>query len=438
MYALILALCGLAVDLFYRRRHLGGRVPDDGPLLLVANHPNALIDPIVLARLAGRRVRTLAKEPLFRMPVLSWLVKGVGALPVYRAQDGADTTRNDATFRAVHEALANGDCVALFPEGISHHLPSLQPLKTGAARMALGAEAAYERATGRALGVRVVPVGLIYDDKGRFRSELFTQVGEPLLAREHVVGGDEQASVRALTAAIGEGIRALTLNLERWEDKPLVALAERVWPAGDGDGDDEDERARVARMRALADGARALKERDPVRYDALRERFARFARWLEDAGLVADDLQRGYSFASVGRFVARNLVALTLGLVVFASGALAYVVPYLLVDVIARLVKGTPDDVATKKVLAGLLSYPPWHALLTAALVWQVGVAAGLSLSLLLPLAGLYAEHFVRQRRRALTDTRSFFRVRESGVRQRLLLERDALQKELEEVASAL
>lgn len=423
MYALIVGLLGLAVEVFYRRRHLGGEVPREGPVLLVANHPNALIDPVVLARLARRRVRALAKEPLFRMPVLSWLVKGAGALPLYRAKDGADTSKNDATFRAVYESLAAGDCVALFPEGISHHLPSLQPLKTGAARMALGAEAAY----GGTLSVRVVPVGLIYDDKGTFRSELFTQVGEPLLARDHIVSGDEQASVRRLTDAIGESMRALTLNLERWEDKPLVELAERVWP--------DDEAGRVKRMQALADGARDLKREEPLRYEALRDRFARFSRWLTDVGLSADDLDRRYSALAVTRFVLRNVVGLTLGLTVAAVGTLAYAVPFVIVDVIARAVKGTPDDVATKKVLGGLVFYPLWHSLLASALVWRLDVIPGVVVACALPFAGLYAERFFRQRRRAWRDTRSFFRLRSRGVRQRLREEREALREKLQEVA---
>jgi glycerol-3-phosphate O-acyltransferase / dihydroxyacetone phosphate acyltransferase len=427
LYALLVTLTGLAVDLFYRRRNLGGAVPREGPVLLVANHPNGLIDPVVLARLAGRRVRTLAKEPLFRMPVLGWLVRGIGALPVYRTKDGADTAKNDATFQAVYAALANGDCVALFPEGISHHLPSLQPLKTGAARMALGAE----RERGPGLGVQLVPVGLVYDDKGRFGSALATQVGAPLRVADFS-GSDERGAVRALTDAVGESIRALTLELERWEDKPLLELAERIWP-------DDEAQDSLPRVRALAAGAHALKQRDSARYEELRERVARFSRWLHDTGLSPTHLRARFSALNVARFLARKLVALTLGLALALVGTTAYLVPFLLVDLLARLGEGHAIDVvATKKVLASLLVYPPWQLALSAALVIALGPLPGLLTSLALPLLGLYAVHFVGSQRRALEDARAFLLLQRSGLRARLEEERAALRDEFAAVAALL
>ncbi|MFC1611374.1 1-acyl-sn-glycerol-3-phosphate acyltransferase [Myxococcota bacterium] len=197
MYRLIMRLVGMAADLFYCRRDIGGTVPENGPLVLVANHPNALVDPVLVARVADRPLRFLAKAPLFDMPVIGWLVRWVGALPVYRAVDGASTSQNVDTFTAVHEALIEGDAVCLFPEGVSHSQPALQPLKTGAARMALEAE--VRRDFG--LGVRIVPVGLTYRDKAMFRSEVAIQVGVPIPASRvaPLVAEDDRAAARALT-----------------------------------------------------------------------------------------------------------------------------------------------------------------------------------------------------------------------------------------------
>ena len=131
--------------------------------------PTGLVDPLAMMISTAGSVRFLAKAPLFQMPVIGSIMRGMGALPVYRSIDGANTSDNKDTFSAVFDALDEGELVALFPEGISHSLPNLQTLKTGAARMALGAEARAQNRSDHKLGVRIVPVGLNYGRKGRFR-----------------------------------------------------------------------------------------------------------------------------------------------------------------------------------------------------------------------------------------------------------------------------
>src|SRR5688572_26296112 len=125
---------------YYEVEHIGASVPD-GPVLIVANHPNALLDPLIVFRVAGRPARPLAKAPLFRHPMIGPFLKGLGGLPVYRRQDDPSLMeRNQDTFDAAVAALHQGQAVQIYPEGISHSEPSLTPLKTGVARIALLAE----------------------------------------------------------------------------------------------------------------------------------------------------------------------------------------------------------------------------------------------------------------------------------------------------------
>ena len=160
------------VWLYYRVERVGGEVPE-GPVLLVANHSNGLLDPALVVATASRWPRFLAKSTLFGMPLVGWLVRGAGSIPVHRRQDaGADVEKNRETFEAVRDALAAGGAVCLFPEGISHSSGRLEPLKTGAARIALGAAAA-------GTGVRVVPVGLNFQEKAAFRSTVLVAYGPP-------------------------------------------------------------------------------------------------------------------------------------------------------------------------------------------------------------------------------------------------------------------
>ena len=156
--------------------------------MFVGNHPNGLIDPALVFVLTHRHVTFLAKEPLFRIPVIGWLLRGLQCLPVYRKQDDpSQMGKNEGTLDAARGALVAGRAITLFPEGKSHSEPSLAELKTGAARIALSAAK-------QGAAVRIVPVGLTYADKHRFRSEVLIEMGAPIEVRDflpaHGLGRD--------------------------------------------------------------------------------------------------------------------------------------------------------------------------------------------------------------------------------------------------------
>ena len=166
-----------AEDLFpAHRSHRLEHVPLDTPVIFVLNHPNALVDPVFLLCLAPRRVSFLAKAPLFRMPVIGYLVKALDSLPVYRRQDeGEDVTKNQETFVAARKLLARGGTIGICPEGVSHDEPGLRPIKTGAARISLAAVS-----TGEVSNLKIVPAGLYYTSKTSFRSDALLYFGNPI------------------------------------------------------------------------------------------------------------------------------------------------------------------------------------------------------------------------------------------------------------------
>ncbi|HEY9384725.1 MAG TPA: 1-acyl-sn-glycerol-3-phosphate acyltransferase, partial [Gemmatimonadales bacterium] len=119
----VIALLRLTLRIFFRRVELAGneKVPPTGPLMFVLNHPNSLVDPVFVLCLAPRPVSFLAKAPLFKIPLVGWLVRAAGSIPVERRQDpGVDLSKNREMFARVRAHLAAGGAVALFPEGTSH------------------------------------------------------------------------------------------------------------------------------------------------------------------------------------------------------------------------------------------------------------------------------------------------------------------------------
>ncbi len=424
MYRAIAGITGLTVDAFYRRVPLGGGVPQSGPVLLVANHPNGLIDPIVVANTAGRQVRMLAKAPLFEMPGVSVLVKGVGALPVYRAKDGADTAQNQATFRAVTDALLGGSAVLIFPEGISHDAPQLQKLKTGAARMALQACEAG------ATALVVVPVGLVYRDKERFRSEVATLVGEPIAVAPYLARGGDIETARALTEDIKKGLAAVTVNLEAWEDLPLLEAVDAVWRI--------DDPQRTARIKRLADGVALLRAHAPERLDVARAMVVEWKRRLERLGLEPRALSPEHvaaraSPAKAAAFALRNLVIALVGLPVATFGAVFFAAPFWLAHLLYLVIRPERDVAATVKVLTSLVFFPLWHAAATFVM-WRVwGPSVALIVAGLAPLAGMTTRWFFRGRKRALRDATVFLSLLwRRSLDKKLEVERDALVAEVD------
>jgi glycerol-3-phosphate O-acyltransferase/dihydroxyacetone phosphate acyltransferase len=391
----------LAVRTFYRLTVSGERVPRTGPVLIVANHPNSLMDPALVAAVAGRPVRFLAKAPLFTDPMVGFLVRGSGALPVYRQSDGIKGN-NDDTFRAVHAALAEGSAVSLFPEGMSHSEPSLAPLKTGAARIALGGAALLGQA------FPIVPVGLVFRRKDTFRSEALAVVGQPVEWADLADRGEhDHAAVRELTDRIEDGLQAVTLNLERWEDAPLVDTAEAVYSAEMPT--DPSPAARVVRLKRTTDALARLRHERPGEWEQLARAVHAHARTLRVLRMTPVEVKASASAAEAAKWTFRQLTVLRSLLPIALVGMVLYYVPYRLTGFLADRARSPQDIRATFKALVGAALHIAWTIILAIAIGWIFGWPFGLAALVLLPGLAFLTVVVIDMWRRASGEARRFF-----------------------------
>jgi glycerol-3-phosphate O-acyltransferase/dihydroxyacetone phosphate acyltransferase len=420
------ALSRNALRLFYRLTLSGERVPGRGPVLLVANHPNSLLDPAMVAAVARRPVRFLAKAPLFGHAGVGWLVRGAGAIPVYRAQDDpAITGQNQDTFRAVWDALAEGAAVGIFPEGTSHSGPSLVPLKTGAARIALGAAAR----TGGAFPI--LPVGLSFRDKATFRSPALAVVGRGVEWRDLAAAGpNDRDAVRALTGRIDEALRDVTINLERWEDEDLVHAAEAVYAAELPVDPSPD--ARVARLAEATEGLARVRAAGRAEWSRVAREVAGHARILGALGITPAQLRASARVDVALGWIVRQLLFFGVGAPVAAVGIAIYSIPYRLTGFLERRGVKDEDVRATFKVLVGGLLHLLWTIAIAAAVGWRFGLGAALCVLVALPLIGIVAIHVAERWRGALGEARRFF------LRTRRRAEIQALRTRQRELAGRL
>jgi glycerol-3-phosphate O-acyltransferase / dihydroxyacetone phosphate acyltransferase len=422
-------LTTFAARTYYRISVAGSRVPRSGPVLLVANHPNSLLDPALVAIAADRPVRWLARAALFELRSIGWLIRGSGAIPVLRREDplpSADASeraaRNRAMFAAAHEALLGGDAVGVFPEGLSHSAPSLAPLKTGAARIALGA--AQEGAG----AFPILPVGLTFrGGKERFRSEALLLVGRPIPWEELAKRGEEDAgAVRDLTRRIQEGLSRVTVNLESWEDFPIVEGAEAIHHAEYGRGRSENPVRWLARMRRTAsilDGARA---REGEVQEELSRDILRHTRVLDTLGLKPADLHEVPRAAVAARWTVKNLVFFGLAAPLAIVGAIVFFLPYRLVGWAEPRYQLPPDKRATYKVLGGATACGGWILALAALLRELMGWQPALIALIVLPVLGILTLAIRDRWQDAASDLRRILLLKGRSDLRKKLLERQA------------
>lgn len=95
-----------AASLLFRRVEVAGeeRYPRDRPVLLVANHFNGLVDPVVITAALGRTPRFIAKASLRRVPLAGLLLRGLGVVFVGRQSDVGGAGGNDDAFAECHAA----------------------------------------------------------------------------------------------------------------------------------------------------------------------------------------------------------------------------------------------------------------------------------------------------------------------------------------------
>lgn len=441
MPRLITRFVGWVAGTFYRVDRHGPRVPGEGPVLVAANHPNSLLDPLLIFRCSDRIMRPLAKAPLFEQLLLGAVLRSLGGIPVYRRQDNPDVMhKNEEMFRAAVDVLKDGGAIQIYPEGKSHSEPALVEFRTGAARIALQAE----DETDWRLGLAIVPVGITYLGKERARTHVAVRFGSAFGIGDlsETYRDDPKAAAKALTDRIEEGIRRQTLNFVHPDDRGLVEVAERLyvrasgwvpWRAREGLG------TRFPRLQRFAEGLEWIRREAPEEHDALRRKVDRYHALHRLVGAGEGEVPPRYGLVPVARYIVSRGVVLLAGLPFMALGVLlwGWMVP--LSRGVVRLVRPEFEATATYKVVgalfAGLGLWLFWGGLGW----WWWGWPAGIAVLLLAPLCGFMSLHWIETASEVREDVGLFLRLQgRPDVRERFARQRGELMEAFRRVEGRL
>ena len=443
-YTVMKPLVQVALRVFFRRievRH-PERLHLPGPLLLAGNHPNTLMDPLLAAVNRRQPIAFLAKSTFFVNPLVRAIMQSGNSIPIYRAQDtgtgGVATpaeraAQNEASFGRCYDYLGQGGTIMIFPEGTSVSERRLRPLKTGAARIALGAEARHKFQ----LGLQVVPVATNYFDPSKFRSDVLLNVAPPIRVADYAAAyaRDPDEAADQLTEAIRVALeRRLVISRDAAEDA-FVQQIERTFGDHLNPDDDPDTLYDNFQLsRTLLQALPWAEQQFPGRLAEARGRFDNYLTELRRHGLndEALDSQRRGSVA--------GLLNLLLGAPVWLYGVLNNYLPYILPSAVAKRATKEAEFVAPIMLVVGMLTFPLAYTLQIAAVQhwlthdWRLTTVYGLSL----PVAGFYALGYwstLSARLRRLRAARLFRRAPDVG--QALLAQRAGLVAELQEAREA-
>lgn len=398
---LVHAFISVVLRLFFRRIETANaeRVPQSGAILFVLNHPNGVVDPALVFVSLIRRVSFLAKSTLFSVPVGGWLLRTLEALPVYRRVDAAgDMSKNSQTFDVCRALLAQGRCIAIFPEGVSHNETKLQPLKTGAARIALGAlgrrrdaetgrhgDAETQRQESesedfdpkseiRNPKLKIMAVGLYYTSKTAFRSEALIRYGEIFEVEPVELGADGEPpkdEVDQLTAKIETALRHATLNLESQSELDAVLKAEVLFSSVYENLLFKDTLTQTfQRLQSLAAKYELLEKNDPQKMRELGDKIETYENNLKTSGVTAESLS---VLQHPARYVFRYLILRVFVLLLLAPfavvGAIIHSPAYLFSNFAGLMFKTHGVDAAGSayKILAACALMP-----LTWLIFWLI------------------------------------------------------------------
>ncbi|MFD2248529.1 lysophospholipid acyltransferase family protein [Pontibacter ruber] len=397
LYFILRVLFTTGLRVFFRQLKVSNRsaIPGQGPLLVASNHPNTFMDPIVIASLLRQQCYFIAKSTVFNSPFKKWLLRQMNLIPIHRREDLPDQPfSNEEAFMASFKALEEGKTLMIFPEGNSFNERRLRKIKTGTARIALGAEAQHNYS----LGVKILPVGLNYSAPTRFRSDVLVNIGEPIRVADFAAAyqQDAQAAADHLTDRLREQLESLIVNTPTEEEDQLLRHIETVYkdrlvaevPAGAPEHEQE-----FQLSKAIIKSINYFNREQPQRVAAFRQKIHNYVLQLKRLRLQDAVLGKRH-----GQLLSQSIIAsiyLLLGFPLYLYGVVQNYIPYIIPSKIADYLTEEEEWRAPVMMTVGIFVFPLFYLLL-GLLFWQLlPEPYYLVLYLLsLPLSGFFALHY--------------------------------------------
>lgn len=359
IYKLLKLIIGLGIRLYYREIRVKNkeRLNQIGGKIIIANHPNTMMDGWIISYITKEPIYFMAKGTFFNSPFKKWLLKGLGLIPINRASESATKgVKNTDSFEACYRLLEEGKTVVIFPEGTSYKEMQLRELKSGTARIALEV-AKREKIKSPIL---VLPIGLVYTEAEAFRSSVLVSVGEAISPEPYLDLFKQNSSkaARGLTDVFTKKLSSLLVNAKSNSYDGLVdriiALYGKSKMRFNGKNMEKD----IDFIKSINSRINDISEKNPRELEFIQLELNEIQMELDKLHISPAFLDRNYRSVMFIRQIIQSILALVLGLPFFIYGIVHNGIPYKFVDfIIPKLIKDI-EYFAPVAVLMGLVLYP--------------------------------------------------------------------------------
>lgn len=398
LYKFIQILIRIGMSLYYSEIKIKKQelLEHDGPMIIIANHPNTLVDAWILGIVCKKPIHFMTKGTFFNNPLKMWFLRRLNLVPINRATESRTKgVNNNDSFEECYKLLEKGKVLVIFPEGDSYMELVLRQLKSGTARIALEAE---RRNNGK-LNLKVVPIGLIYLKGDKFRSSIMVNVGEGRGVIHHLeeFKTNNALAAKKLTEEFRSQLENVLVTAHSKDQESLItalvlALQSRYR------GDDSGVETEVGLLKKVRDRIELLNLIEPWKIEEIQNLLLSINWRVEKLNIKADFLDRRLRSGMFLRQVMLSIFFIIIGFPLFLFGLIHNILPFKLTDfIMPKLVKSV-EYYAPVAILMGLILYPLNYIGFVYLMkqFYDFSFFVNLLYFVSMPILGMFAYNFVR------------------------------------------
>lgn len=414
-----------------------GNISTSEPLIIAVNHPNTLLDPLLIASQVKRKVGFLANASIFRNKIVSSIFNYFQVIPVYRKKDvkPGEIQDNRQSFRKCYEFFDNNGALLIFPEGTSVNELKLRDIKTGTARIALAYEA--DRDFPGTLNINTVT--LSYSDSLSFRSMVSVIVNPSFKVKEYhsLWKKDSMEAVKAFTGRIQKEMEGqITLTHDKKQEKAVLQVQKFYIEYLDPSMSTYIDPARSFDFRRkLAERVRNLQNADPLLYNNLETQFDDFFSQLEDLKITPGFVRSSFLKKNKSIVLIAYIFQLTLLFPFYILGLITNYIPYKIPAWIFKALKPDIEYQSSIYMITGMIVFPLFYLIniflfrmyISNNLVWSI------IFLLSLPFLGFIVLFYWKIMMRFIRVLKFYFSVKKKD-KEKLIVLRDSLSNQIRNI----
>lgn len=400
LYRILKFIIGVGIRLYYNEIRVNNKqnlISGQKPMIIIANHPNTLMDAWVIGMVCNQPIYYMAKATLFDSKFKLKLLTSLNMIPINRKGEGIiKGVDNMDSLSACYNVLSEGKTLVIFPEGTSYKERVLRELKTGTARIALESE----RLNNGKLDLQVVAVGINYSQPERFRSNIYIDIDEPRTVMDHyeLYLADKKAAVHSLTDQFRSRLEKVLVTTETKEEEELLDDIYKVLNTKYVPSQDKGVQRQVNELKDIKSKLDELKLIQPWRVEEIRQKMKAINWKLEKMKIRADFLDRKFRSKLFLRQFFTSLIFILIALPLAIFGVIHNIFQYLFTDWLVPKLSTDIEYYAPLAILVGIILYPLSYTgfMLGAHYMIGLGWLSMLAYLVLMPLTGVFTYWFFK------------------------------------------